>query len=438
MSTTAPILAADGTSVPAGDIERLRRLAARKAEIATDPINLERREMWLRHDAGTGSRPMVLAEIGGVRDCARAVIDTDLTCEHDWARGLERGLRSQIYQFDILQDDHVVEPRQCVSWQARTSDYGVEVVQHHPDFEGSLGARRWDPPLTDLPADLDRLRPRTFSVDRASTHAEVERLEAAIGDLLDIEIRGGFWWTLGMTWTAIELIGLEGLMLAMYDAPAALHGLMGFLRDDAIAYARWLEAEELLCLNNEDDYIGSGSMGYTHELPDSRHTDSGHTGADHTGPVRTVDQWALLESQETVGVSPELFGEFILPYQLDVARLFGRIYYGCCEPVDSRIHLLRQLPNLARISVSPWADEAAMADACGTQIVYSRKQNPTLISTEVFDEAAIRADLLTTLETAADCRVELVMKDVHTLSEQPERLPRWVALAREAIDTIHG
>jgi len=79
-----------------------------------------------------------------------------------------------------------------------------------------------------------------------------------------------------------------------------------------------------------------------------------------------------------------------------------------------------------------------MADACGTQIVYSRKQNPTLISTEVFDEAAIRADLLTTLETAADCRVELVMKDVHTLSEQPERLPRWVALAREAIDTIHG
>jgi len=25
------------------------------------------------------------------------------------------------------------------------------------------------------------------------------------------------------------------------------------------------------------------------------------------------------------------------------------------------------------------------------------------------------------------------MKDVHTLNNQPERLPRWVALAREAI-----
>jgi len=28
------------------------------------------------------------------------------------------------------------------------------------------------------------------------------------------------------------------------------------------------------------------------------------------------------------------------------------------------------------------------------------------------------------------------MKDVHTLGNQPERLPRWVALAREAVDDV--
>lgn len=428
MMTGSPILAVDGSAIPVVDLDLLRRLATRKAQIAEDPVNVERRDMWLRHDAGSGGRPMVLAEIGGVRDHARAVVDADLHCEHPWSRELERALRTQIYQFDILQDDHVIEPRQCVSWQVQTSDYGVEVVQHHPDFDGALGARRWDAPLANLPDDLDLLRPRTFSVDRDATFAEVERLEAAIGDALDIEIRGGFWWTLGMTWTAIELIGLEGLMLAMYDAPESLHRLMGFLRDDALAYAHWLEAEGLLCLNNEDDYIGSGSMGYTQRLP----------AADHERPVRCLDQWVLLESQETVGVSPELFGEFILPYQAAIARDFGQVYYGCCEPIDSRIHLLRQLPNLARVSVSPWADEAAMAEACGTEIVYSRKQNPTLISTEVFDEEAIATDLRTTLETANGCRVELIMKDVHTLCEQPERLPRWVELAREAVAAVHG
>jgi hypothetical protein len=64
-----------------------------------------------------------------------------------------------------------------------------------------------------------------------------------------------------------------------------------------------------------------------------------------------------------------------------------------CEPVHSRIGVLADLPNLARVSVSPWADEEVMAATLAQDMVFSRKSNPTLISTEVFDEAAILADL---------------------------------------------
>jgi hypothetical protein len=42
--------------------------------------------------------------------------------------------------------------------------------------------------------------------------------------------------------------------------------LMCFLRDDHLAYAGWLESEGLLCPNDENDYIGSGSMGYTSDF----------------------------------------------------------------------------------------------------------------------------------------------------------------------------
>ena len=51
----------------------------------------------------------------------------------------------------------------------------------------------------------------------------------------------------------------------------------------------------------------------------------------------------------------------------------------------------------------------------------------------VDDEAAIRRDLRQTLETARGCRIELIMKDVHTLNGEPDRAGRWVALAREEI-----
>jgi hypothetical protein len=416
------------TALPTGDLDTLRRLAARKAEIAATPTNRERRDLWYQHDAGTGGRPMVLAEFGGVRDRTRPLDEGVLQCQDPWARGIEWGLRAEIFQFEVLQDDHVVEPWISTNWQVSSSDYGVRAVRQRPDNDGHLGAERWDAPIQDLDRDFHRLQPRTFSVDRLATDAQHARLEAVFGGLLPVRRRGGYWWTLGMTWSAIELIGLENLMLLMYDNPEGLHRLMAFLRDDHLRFAAWLESEGLLSLNNENDYIGSGSMGYTRRLPAGQKP----PGA----PARCRDLWVLLESQETVSVSPAQFEEFVFPYQRDIAERFGAVYYGCCEPVHTRLHVIERLPGLARVSVSPWCDEEKLAAAIGPRLVFSRKPNPTLISTPVFDEAAIRADLRRTLEAARGCRVELIMKDVHTLHEEPGRLARWVQLARETVDAV--
>jgi hypothetical protein len=416
------------SKIPEHDVDILRRLAERKAQIAQDPVNLERRDAWYRLDAGTAPRPMVLAEVGGIRDHLLPLPDSLLQCTDPWARSIEKGLQVEIWQFDELRDDHVVEPWMQSGWSVQVSDYGVTPTTHQPQGVERLGARRWDPPLQDLERDLHLLKPRSYAVDREATQVALERLREVFSPVLPVRLRGGFWWTLGMTWTVIELIGLEQLMLAMFDAPAALHRLMAFLRDEALRYTEWLEQQGLLCLNNENDYIGSGSMGYSRDLP--------LPGA--VQRVGTTDQWVLLESQETVGVGPEQFAEFVFPYQEAIAKRFGKVYYGCCEPVHTRMHLLTQLDNLARVSVSPWTDEERMAAALGDRIVYSRKPNPTMISTPVFDEAAIRVDLRHTLEVANACRLELIMKDVHTLNEQPQRLARWVELARQEIDGVHG
>ena len=75
-----------------------------------------------------------------------------------------------------------------------------------------------------------------------------------------------------------------------------------------------------------------------------------------------------------------------------------------------------------------------MAEALGPDYVYSRKPAPSLISTEVFDERTIENDLRHTLQTAAGTHLEIIMKDVHTLSGDPSRMGRWVQLARKNID----
>lgn len=409
------------STISQADIGVLRRVAEQVRRIADSELMAERRRLWTHHNDLDSRRPMILAEIGGVMDEIRPLITVQ--CQGQTAQCIEFGLRSQLYQFEQVGDDCVIEPYMNCAWHLQIGDYGVAPEIHRADNDGHLGARNWDAPLKDLQTDFDKLRPRTFAVDREATYRRKDELEQIFGDILPVRIRGSYGWTMGMTMTAIDLIGLQNLMLFMYDDPDGLHRLMRFLCDDHMRYLDWMETEDLLTLNNENDYIGSGSLGYTEQLPQSDWAAS--------KPVRLKDLWVLSESQETVGVGPDLFEEFIFPYQRDLVKRFGLCYYGCCEPVHTRWHVLRKLPRLRKVSISPWCDQAFMASEMGADYVFCRKPNPTLISTETFDEAAIREDLRETLDTAAGCPVEIVMKDVHTLQNRPERLGRWVQLVRE-------
>ncbi len=417
------------TNVSTTDREVLRRLAARKMEIASEAENLQRKELWYKHNGLAESRPMVLAEIQGCMDELFAAGHMQVECKSSWARTIELAMKKEIYEFEVLRDDHVVEPFLNVNWIVNTTNHVDESEMHvyMPETDGKLGARRWDPPIRDISADFSKLHPRQFEVDRKGSQELKDGLERLVGDLVPVRVRGNYWWTLGMTWTAIDLIGLENLMLFMYDDPEGLHRIMQFLRDDFTAYGEWLEREGLFTLNNENDYIGSGGMGYALELPRNNPNFGGSTS-----PGR-MDLWALVESQETVGVGPDQFEEFVFPYQKGIAEQYGLCYYGCCEPVNSRWHILKNISNLRSVSISPWADEEFMAEALGRDYVYSRKPKPTMISTKDFDEVTIRSDIRRTLDVAKGCNIEFLMKDVHTLDGKPERLARWVEIVREEI-----
>jgi len=406
------------------DLKILRELAKRVLEISHEPANEERRQLWYKHNALEPTRPLVLVESGIAIN--ELVTDSSFLCQEGWARGLEGGMRRTVFHYENINDDFVVEPYINCNWQVGASNYGFDINREYGSNDVEMASYRWDAPIKDLQKDFDKLHPRTYSVNRDATLAWKAHLEEVFDDILMVRIRGGYWWTVGMTWPAINHIGLENLMLFMYDDPEGLHRFMAFLRDDHIAYAEWLEKENLLTLNNENDYIGSGSRGHTNELPEPDWKEGDQ--------VRLKDLWVLSESQETVGVGPELFAEFIFPYQLAVIEKFGLCYYGCCEPVHNRWNSLKKIPNLRSVSVSPWCDEEFMAEALDQKYVYSRKPNPTLISTKNFDEDAIRDDIRKTLAIAKDCNVEIVMKDVHTLAGEPERMGRWVQITREVIE----
>jgi hypothetical protein len=250
--------------------------------------------------------------------------------------------------------------------------------------------------------------------------------EETLGDRLTVRLKTAWWWTLGMTWTLVNLRGLGQIMYDMLDHPNDLHRLMAFLRDGHLARLDFLEHQGLLSLNNDGTYVGSGGFGWTHELPQP----------DFAGRVRAMDLWGFAESQETVGISPGMFEEFIFPYQRPILSRFGLNCYGCCEPLDKRWHVASHYPRLRRISVSAWASVPRMAEFLGDRYIFSWKPSPTDLAMPNFDEDAIRAKLRTMMRQTRDCRVEVIMKDNHTIGHDPQRVIRWVQIAREEADNV--
>lgn len=343
-------------------------------------------------------------------------------CEDEVLRHWEWMMRTRIHTAEVIRDDQTVEPWFDLNWRVEVGDYGVEIPRHQGDDRGSYV---WDPPIKDLDRDLDKLHPRSFRVDRAQTQRDLDRANEIFGDLLPPRIHGGFFWTCGLTQTAAYLLGIQELMLATYDNPAGLHRLMAFLRDDQAAFLDWLERENLLSPGDDNDYTGSGGVGYTDELR------RGHKPGD---PIHWSNRWGFAESQETVGISGDMFAEFVLPYQLPLLERFGLNCYGCCEQLENRIkHVIQQVPRLRRVSVAPKANQEALAAALGRNAIFSRKSDPTTICTRFHDDE-IRDEIRHTLSVAGHLNLELIMKDTHTFQNEPQRVARWVEIAREEID----
>ena len=402
------------------DRQTLRFLAAEVAELAARPIEDEKRDLWYRHNALEPTRPLIFCD---PENGWNEIFPPDsLTCEGELARMLEFRLRKEIFWGAEMQDDRVIQPYFDVAHVYTTSGWGLAA-----DRIGGQhgGAYTWKPPIQSRD-DMERLRFPQIEVDEVATDCLLDLTADLLGDLLPVRLRTSWWWTVGMTWTLADWRGLSQLMYDMMDAPDLVHDLMAFLRDGTLAVLDSLEARNLLSLNNDGTYVGSGGFGWSKELPQ----------ADFDGQVRTSDMWGFAESQETVGISPRMFEEFVFPYQLPLLERFGLNCYGCCEPLDKRWHVVKKTPRLRRVSLAPWADREFFAEQLGDQYIMSMKPHPTAVALDDIDEEQIRAGLRHDFEVTRHCRVEAILKDTHTIGNDPSRVVRWVQIAKEEADRL--
>ena len=398
--------------------EWLRELAKRQLEYANLPIMKERERLWKLHNALKGERPMIVME----EETFLSDILPPPKCENSIAKVIEHRLMQTITAFELFDDDKVISANFPVDYKLDMRFLGMDFKKTFA--QDGIGFHI-DEVIEDLEEDLEKLTPTVFSYDHDYTDQLMQSAEEIIGDILPVIPKNGFnYWWFSATQRVVELMGMENMFCSMVSEADYFHQLMRLITDDFIRCLRWQEENNLLLLNNGNDYMGSGSYCFSDELP----------GPDFNGTVRSTNLWGHMNSQESIGVSPEMYADCIFPYYKELAAQFGLLYYGCCEPVHAYWDdCISQLPGLRKVSISPWCDEKFMAERLsGSKIIYSRKPSPNLIGVEKnFDEEAFSRYIQNTIDLTYNCKVEFIFRDIYKLDGNRDKVRRAVEITRQ-------
>jgi hypothetical protein len=413
---------AEEITLSAKDVDVLRRLAGELAAIAVLPIHQERARLWQALNDLESQRPMVW-----INEIPWHEMDVDgeltLVAEHPWARDQERELRRTLYQWRHMPGDMIVNPYLACPLAIHSTDFGIiETVDvARTDAASDVVSRHFKIQIRDF-ADLEKIRMPVVTHNEAATHFRHEAMCRVYDGILPVRKMGQthIWYT---PWDyLIRWWGIEEAMIDLVERPELVHAGVERMVDAWMVELDRFEAMNLLALDCDNTRIGSGGYGFTKCLPGDD-LDPGH--------VRPHNMWGCSNAQIFSEVSPQMHWDFALQHDLRWLRRWGLTYYGCCEPLDRKIGLLRRIPNLRKISVSPWCKTDSVVEQIGRDYVMSRKPNPAILAEPQWNLDRARQDLVAFLDQARGCHVELIMKDISTVRYEPARLWEWARMAVE-------
>ena len=415
----------DEIALEADEKEVLRGLGREIAAIAAESVNAERAALWTRLNDLEQQRPMVW-----INELPWHEMDVDgeltLRCRGAWARELETSLRRTVYQWRHLPGDMVVNPWIDCPLAIHSTDFGMveEVDIARTDASNEIVSRHFHIQIREM-EDIDKIKMPVVTHSEGTTRVAFDTMRELFKDIVPVKKVGQthIWFT---PWDyLIRWWGIEEAMIDMIDRPAMVHAAYERMLKAWMVELDQFEERNLLSLDNANVRIGSGGYGYVSSLPG--------TGFD-AGHVKPKNMWGCSNAQILASVSPEMHWEFAMEHDLPWMERWGLNYYGCCEALDRKVGLLRRIPNLRKVSVSPWNDYRRVFDGLGGDYVASVKPNPAIFLDAQWSEAAARAAIDEALDLAAQrgVAVELIMKDISTVARNPRRLWDWARIAAEA------
>lgn len=395
----------------------LRSLAAQLKVCANRSSERQTRRLWEKHNTLQGERPMFLVDQLPWNELDPLCVYQNALVRDPYWRSAEVWMRREIWKFSNLLTDMVVDPYIKLGRPYHNSGRGLgtKVTELKLDAKGTVASQHIEC-LINEPEDIRKILQPVITPDEEA----VSRIREEADELFDGIMP---WkWTgciqhLGAWDTIAYWMGVENCYIELMDRPEMMHAVMERMTECYIA-----EIEQLNRFGLYDTAENYCHCSHTYMPGESEDRE----------PV-TGNGWAFGLAQLFTAVSPKITEEFECAYMKRIFPYFKNIYYGCCDRLDDRLELVSALPNVRKISCSPWSHREAFAEKLPGHIIMSNKPSPALLAGDSFDEDAVRADIRRTVDAARRYgkTLEMILKDVSTVQYEPRRLQRFCAIAME-------
>jgi hypothetical protein len=405
------------------DKDTLRLLAEQIASVSELPVQREKANLWQKMNDRQMVRPMVWIneipwdEFGDDSELRLQTTDS-------WSRQQEMKLRRILYQWNHFPADMIVSGTLECYAVVNSTGYGLE-QQGELLSQGNTGvfSQHFVPQILN-PEDVLKIRSPEVFYDRDATEQEYQHMCLVYKDILPVQKVGikGVWFT---PWdNLIRWWGVQEAMLDMVMRPEMVReGVRRFVDACLCELEQWQHLN-LLTLNIDNTRVGSGGYGFTENLPGNNYDPD---------MIQTYNMWGCSNAQVFSGISPEMHWEFALKYELKWLEKWGLTYYGCCEPLNHKIEILRKIKNLRKISISPWADINHAVRQIQNDYVLSVKVNPAPLAESDWTLDQMQKDVKHILEQTYGCSFEIILKDISTTRNDPRRIAEWEKMVMESV-----
>lgn len=376
------------------NFRRIKDLVKQVKEACREKRYRELKSLWERHRRGeiVEKIPLIMSmdPIWWARKLGYDMESLVFDVEPEVA--IEFQLKQKLFHHRNIPDDTVIIPdiTTLPTWMPTITPFGSKY-----SYDFATGSWKL-PSLIEKKEDLDKLSLTSFNKEKY--WGEKERSLKKFNEILDGEIPVRYSIPEENAWfgpfaCAQNIYGMTNTLMALAEDPPFIHRLMEFITQSRLKY----EEEKAKVLGTKLIFLG------------------------------------LTEDEVDCNMlSPEMYQEFIFPYECRIAEKFKKVYYHSCGNLTPILDIVTTLPNLWKLHISSWTDLEVAVQKIPKEIILEKH----LLATDIFQTTCgeMEKKIREITSLAKNRSIEIHVSSI--MEGKTEKISTWLSIARRYTSTL--